>query len=232
MLSETDPACKEIIKQAKALNIMGDPANAVDHLGKVTLADGAVTGAHVVHAVDAVITDGTEVVMINRSNEPGKGQPALPGGFIDPTRNGAESAKKAATREAFEEAGIHLEGVSVTPVGTRHFDRPFDVRIAQGGRMQSHGIPDGDVFLVSTQAMLFDVPDLARTTLIAGDDAVPGSARRVAVDSITSKTVGIPDHADLIHEAVAQRKHREPTPSAVERERLRREKRPRSQEQG
>ena len=52
--------------------------------------------------------------------------------------------------------------------------------------------------MVSTQAVRFDVPDLADITLNAGDDALPGSARRVRIDSLTRDSVAIPDHFDMI----------------------------------
>lgn len=200
MINNDDPARLEIVERAKKLGITGSPNKAAHALGKITLADGKVVNAHVVHAVDPIITDGTELVMINRKNDPGMGKPALPGGFIDPTKGGGvESAVQAAAREAAEEAGVDLNKAKATLIGTRNMDRPFDVRIATtGGLDEKYGIKEGDIFMVSTQAVRFDVPDLTHTKLIAGDDALPGTARRVEIKSLTKDSVGIPDHFDMI----------------------------------
>ncbi len=202
MIDKNDPARLEIIERAKALKITGTPERAAHALGPITLADGRTVQAHVVHAVDPIITDGKFVVMIDRKNDPGKGKPALPGGFMDPLQGGGtESAVQAAVREAMEEVGITLgEGKLV---GTRNMDRPFDVRVAKSDLPQ-YDIKAGDIFMVSTQAVRFDVPDLANTKLTAGDDAKPGSARRVAIDSLTRDGVGIPDHFDMIQTAMPE----------------------------
>ena len=87
-IDKADPARLEIVERAKTLGITGTPDKAAHGLGSTTLADGKVVQAHVVHAVDPIITDGHEVVLINRKNAPGKGKPALPGGFLDPTKGG------------------------------------------------------------------------------------------------------------------------------------------------
>ncbi|MDE2101344.1 MAG: NUDIX domain-containing protein [Patescibacteria group bacterium] len=196
MIDEKDPAREEIVRRAMALGIAGSPNKAAHNLGKLTLADGKEVTAHIVHAVDPIITDGDEVVMINRSREPGMGKPALPGGFIDPKKGGGvESAVQAAAREAMEEVGVALH--DGTLVGTRNMNRPFDVRVAQKP-LPEYGIAEGDVFMVSTQAVRFDVPDLKATKLVAGDDALPGSARRVKLSVLTRDSVGIPDHYDMI----------------------------------
>ncbi|MDD1779115.1 MAG: NUDIX hydrolase [Candidatus Helarchaeota archaeon] len=56
--------------------------------------------------VDAVIFDGKgKVVLIKRKNPPFKGQPALPGGFIEPK----ESPEEAVVREAKEETGLDVK---------------------------------------------------------------------------------------------------------------------------
>lgn len=217
MLDEHDPVRQVIVDRAEALGITGDPDSASHPLGKVTLANGRTVNAFVIHAVDPVITDGETVVMINRHHEPGMGKPALPGGFKDPPMaEKAETAVQAAAREALEEVGIELGDGKL--VGTRKFDRPYDVRVADFSHIKDpeqlkkstaemfnkYGVKEGDVFLVSTQAVRFDVPDLSGTTLIAGDDATPGSARRVDLNTITKDYVGIPDHADMIREAVPE----------------------------
>jgi hypothetical protein len=82
-------------------------------------------------------------------------------------------------------------------IGQRNMNRPHDVRRATRA-LPDHGISEGDVFMVSTQAVLFCVPDLFRLRLTAGDDAEPGSARRVAVAGLSQNKMGIPDHYDMI----------------------------------
>ncbi len=203
LIENSDPARLEVSRRARALGITGNPDKAAHPLGAITLASGKVVQAHVVHAVDPVITDGTYVVMINRRNDPGKGKPALPGGFIDPASGGVESGIQAAAREAMEEVGVDLGHAHATLIGTRNLDRPFDVRVAANdGLKEKYGIESGDIFMVSTQAVRFDVPDLTHTSLTAGDDAAPGSARRVRIDSLTRDAVGVPDHFDMIMAAI------------------------------
>lgn len=215
MIDNNDPARLEIVERGKQLGITGTPDKAAHALGSITLADGRTVKAHVVHAVDPIISDGDELVMINRVNPPGKGQPALPGGLIDPTKGGGvESAVQAAAREASEEAGADLSKAPATLIGTRNFDRPFDVRVATSNALEAkYGIKEGDIFLVSTQAVRFDVPDLKNTQLTAGDDALPGTARRVQISSLTKDSVGIPDHFDMIVAAFPE-KFRAPAPVA------------------
>lgn len=195
MIDAQDPVRFEIVKRAQALGITGNPDKAAHPLGPITLADGRTVHAHVVHAVDPIISDGVEIVMINRKHDPGMGKPALPGGFLDPTRGGVETAVQAAIREAMEEVGIELGDGEL--LGRRNFNRPFDVRVATS-ELPQYGIAEGDVFIVSTQAVRFDVPDLAKTALVAGDDAEPGSARRVNIESLTKDSVGVSDHYDMI----------------------------------
>ena len=79
MIDNSDLARWEIAGRAQKLGITGTPDQAAHSLGKITLADGRSVNAYVVHAVDPIITDGYEVVMINRKNPPGVGKPALPG---------------------------------------------------------------------------------------------------------------------------------------------------------
>ena len=202
MVDKNDPVRDEIVRRAQALRITGTPEKAAHSLGEVTMADGKKVQAHVVHAVDPVITDGKYVVVINRKHDPGKGKPALPGGFIDPTKGGGvESAVQAAAREAMEEVGIRLG--NGTLVGTRNMNRPFDVRVALNDLPQ-YNIKENDVFMVSTQAVRFDVSDLTQTKLEAGDDAEPGSARIVEIAKLSKDQMGVADHYDMIMEAVPE----------------------------
>lgn len=199
----TDAERAEIVRRAESLGITGTPDKAAHALGPLTRADGTTLQTHVVHAVDAVITDGISVVLINRKNPPGQGMPALPGGFLDPQTDGrAENAPAAAAREALEEAGITLKGGIL--IGTRLFRRPSDIRFAWND-LPAYGIGKDDAFLVSTQAVRFDVPDLTQCHLEAGDDALPGSARRIALAALSAELVGVRDHYDMIQAALVAR---------------------------
>jgi 8-oxo-dGTP pyrophosphatase MutT (NUDIX family) len=202
MIDSKDPACQEIVSRAKGLGVGSNPDKAAHSVGKVTLADGRVVQAHVVHAVDAIITDGKSVIMIDRLHDPGKGKPAFPGGLLDPTEGGVETAVRAAAREAGEEAGADLQGAKAMLIGGRNMDRPQDVRIARGnGLEKKYGIKDGEIFMVSTQIVRFDVPDLSKLKLVAGDDALKGSARAVSIKSLSRGSVGISDHFDMLVQA-------------------------------
>jgi ADP-ribose pyrophosphatase YjhB (NUDIX family) len=203
MIDKNDPACLEIVARAEKLGITGDPDKAAHFLGTVTLADGSVVRAHVVHAADAFIYDGKYAVMIDRKNEPGKGLPAMPGGLIDPLEGGGvETTLVAARREAKEEAGADLTGVKGTLIGTRNMNRPHDVRVAKGNHLEKYGIKAGDIFMVSGQAVRFDVPDVLKLPLRHGDDAK--AVRPVEVAALTRNSVGIPDHYDMIMQGVAK----------------------------
>ncbi len=192
----------ELMRRVAKLGEVDVAEDCCHHLGEFTL-NGRQVKAHIIHAVDAIITDGESVVMINRKNDPGKGKPALPGGFIDPQAGGAEGSVIAATREAQEEAGISLNASDGKMVGHRRMQRPHDIRIARKD-MPQYGIKEGDVFTVSTQSVFFYVPDLKQKKLTAGDDALPGSARLVALRDITSESVGIVDHEAMIVEAMVE----------------------------
>ncbi|MGB9152496.1 MAG: NUDIX domain-containing protein [Alphaproteobacteria bacterium] len=185
-----------VAQRAVALGITGTPDKAAHNLGPITLGNGKTVTAHVVHAVDPVITDGVEAVLIKRKNPPGQGLPALPGGFMDPVKGGGvESAVQAAAREAMEEVGVKLSGGTL--IGQRNMNRPYDVRTATIDLPQ-YGIAKDDIFMVSTQAVKFDVPDLRQTKLVAGDDAEPGSAGHFPIATLTRDTMGIADHYDMI----------------------------------
>jgi ADP-ribose pyrophosphatase YjhB (NUDIX family) len=201
MIPNDDPARIAIAKRALEIEIKGDPDKAAHELGQFRLVNGQDVNGFVVHAADAIIEDGRQIVMINRKNEPGMGKLCLPGGFLDSIPGfGVESTVQAAAREAKEEVGIDLDQGQGQLIGTRNMYRPFDVRIARI-HMTQYGIKSGDIFMVSTQAVRFYVDNLERYNPVAGDDALPGSARKVEITSLTSDTVGIPDHFDMIAQA-------------------------------
>jgi ADP-ribose pyrophosphatase YjhB (NUDIX family) len=203
MIDENDPACQILVARAEGLHVASSPNKAAHSLGAVTLANGKVVKAWLVHSVDPVITDGEYVVMIDRLNPPGQGLPALPGGLIDPKEGGGvETAVEAAVREAGEEVKIDVSKAKATVVGARNVNRADDVRVAQGNHLEKYGIKEGDIFMVSAQAVRFDVPGLSKITLHAGDDAKKGSARLVKISSLTRESCGIPLHFDEIMQAV------------------------------
>lgn len=210
-LDADDPARNMLVdavlaNKSQMVDKEGVPTKASHTLGEVRLKNGKTVKMHVVHAVDPVITDGESVVVINRRFDPGIGKPTLPGGFLDPKEDGTvESLSTGAAREAAEEAGIVLE--EGKPIGRRQFNRPHDIRIAQSDELfDKYGIKQGDIFLVSTQAVKFDVPDLKEKRLSVGDDATPGSARLMKINQLTPADMGVADHFMLINAVMSEQK--------------------------
>ncbi len=209
MIDHDDPARMEIVSRAKKLGIT-DCLQKVSHeLGEIKLKDGRIVLAHVIHAVDAILTDGEHLVMIKRKNAPGIGKLALPGGFLDPKEEGGiETPVQGALREVLEEAfeGIQISLSEGQLVGRRNMNRPFDVRVARGDRLkEKYNICDGDIFMVSTQAIVFHFPALENTQLMAGDDALPGTACKIKIGSIIKDDMGVADHFDMIREAFSEK---------------------------
>lgn len=202
MLPDNDPARDELISRALSLGIQHSPDAPIHHLGKIILANSKTVNAHVVHAVEAIITDGKNIVMINRLNPPGEGKPALPGGWMDYKKdNIVETAEETAIREAEEETGAIVTNGKL--VGQRVMNRPHDIRVARKD-MPALNIKKGDVFMVSTQAVRFSVENVNALTLEAKDDAAPNSARFIPLKNLTYDYLGIPDHFDLIKQAIPE----------------------------
>jgi ADP-ribose pyrophosphatase YjhB (NUDIX family) len=194
-----------------------DPNEAFTEIGgNGVLVDGTWRKVYIIHAVDPIITDGKHVVLADRRFDPGSGLPAIPGGF----RNRGESTINAAIREAKEETGLDLNNIEPVPVGYRAYNRSHsssdiwssDIRIAQGAKLEEeYGIKPGSIVVVSTQAMRFDVPDLAaRQGELkkgpAGEDDKEEDVydpRLVRIDSLP-KVMAVSDHASLIHLTMAQ----------------------------
>jgi 8-oxo-dGTP pyrophosphatase MutT (NUDIX family) len=167
----------------------------VHHLGEFQRDNGDIVNAHVVHAVDAIITDKIRVVLIERANEPGQGLLALPGGFIDDVSGDPESVIAAAVRESLEEVGIKLSDGCL--IGDRRIFRPFDVRVAWRD-MPDRGISKGDLFLVTTQAVLFRMDAIPE--LEAGSDA--SYAESFLIERLAFHNFGIQDHPEILAEAL------------------------------
>ena len=206
-----DPAIqKEIIGRAIAGSFGDQPDRAIHSLGTINVPySSSPVSVHLRHAVDAIMVDPFgHVVLITREFNPGAGLKAVPGGFIDPI-NGVggesivENALKALFREAGEETGASeqlLQGARIVPVGSRNYDRPFDVREAFRD-MNGTDIRKGDLFAVSTQGFVIITPqNLAAAGLEAGSDA---KALHIPLFAdIKPPELGIADHYPMIRTAV------------------------------
>ncbi|MET0422298.1 MAG: NUDIX domain-containing protein, partial [Actinoplanes sp.] len=135
-------------------------------------------------AVDLVILtvreDALQVLLITRGNEPFRGRPALPGGFL----RGDEDIPDAAVRELAEETG--LDGKSL------HLEQ-----------LRAYGAPDRDPRgRVASVAYLAIMPDLPLPT--AGSDAK--TAAWTPVDQARG-TLAF-DHDQILDDAVEQARTR------------------------
>jgi len=191
-----------IIARCVAGRFGDQPDRAVHDLGAILLPDGRNVRVHLRHAADAVLLDDCgQVVLITRTENPGAGRLALPGGFIDEVKGAVETVLAAARREAVEETGIDPGLLrDAAPVGPRRFDRPFDIRMAWNN-LPGTDIRFGEIFAVSTQGYRFRISgDLRRVRLQAGDDA---KAVRVAeIATLNTEGFAVPDHVAMIAEAV------------------------------
>jgi len=186
----------------------GDAPDAAAHdLGVLEMPDGVLVRCFARHAADALLLDEAgQVVLITRMHEPGVGKLALPGGFMDAVDGVVEDGRTAALREAVEETGVSaalLAQCAVFAVGKRRYDRPFDIRRAWNDIVGT-AIKKGELFTVSTQGFCVKIPgDLRDVALAAGDDAA--SVRVMRVDELTAEMFAVPDHLEMILEAVGLR---------------------------
>ncbi len=199
----TDPDLqREIIERVKEAELPDSPDCLAHNLGKLEVPDGTTRTLFVRHAVDALLTDPDEnIVLITRRYPPGAGKLAIPGGFMDEAQGQVEEAEAAARRELGEETGIEqqlIEGAELQGIGWRRYDRPFDLRAAWNDLPET-GIRQGDIFMVSTQPVyLRTEADLLQVRLAPADDAT--AARVMSAGAITEGTLGIPDQLGMIRE--------------------------------
>ena len=195
----------EIVSRCLAGGFGDEPAQAAHDLGRITLPDGVVKQVWLVHAADAVLLDDLgQTLLITRLHNPGWGKQALPGGLLDPVNGHVESSRAAALREAMEETGISadvLARAGITQLGHRRYARPFDIRCAWRG-LTDLPVREGDFFTVSTLGFRVRVAgDLRDVALLAGDDA--RAVHVVPAAAVTADQLAVPDHIELIREALA-----------------------------
>jgi len=193
---------REIIERVKEAELPDTPDRLAHNLGPLEVPDGTTRTLFVRHAVDALLTDPDEnLVLITRRYAPGAGKLAIPGGFLDEAQGQVEAAEAAARRELEEETGIEqklIEGAELQGVGWRRYDRPFDVRAAWAD-LPDAGIKQGDIFMVSTAPVyLRTETDLSQVKLAAADDAT--AACVMGIGTLTAETLGIPDQLQMIQE--------------------------------
>src|SRR5947209_19174851 len=70
--------------------------------GCLPASDAMAAGAHPSVAVDGIVLHGGKLVAVRRKNEPYRGMPALPGGFVEL----GETTVEAVVREVLEETGL------------------------------------------------------------------------------------------------------------------------------
>ena len=196
---------RQITARVIAAELGVEPAEAAAYLGPLALPDGTIVGLFARHAADAIILDDYgQVVLITRVFSPVAGLLAIPGGFIDEVEGKVEVPLVTAIREAIEETGIAAEVLvqcNAMAIGTRSYDRPFDIRQAWND-LAGTSIRKGDVFSVSTQAFCFKIPgDLHDYPLQAGDDAKAVSVWAVA--KLVPDIFAVPDHITMIMAACA-----------------------------
>ena len=104
------------------------------------------------HTVDAVVIQSAHVLLIRRRAEPGRGQWALPGGFLNPE----ERMLDGAIRELREETKIKVPEAVLR--GSIKASQPYD---------DPHRSERGRLI---TQAFLFQLPDQIELPKVKGSD--------------------------------------------------------------
>jgi bifunctional NMN adenylyltransferase/nudix hydrolase len=131
---------------------------------------------------DAVVIQSGHILMIRRKDNPGAGQWALPGGFIDQT----ESIEDCCIRELIEETNIHLqpEVLKRCITNVTVFDRAGGVSSEDRGRIITHA------HLIK----LNDEKDFPK--VVGGDDAA--EAAWISLGELDPRKI-FSDHNDIIN---------------------------------
>jgi bifunctional NMN adenylyltransferase/nudix hydrolase len=157
-------------------------ADLIDEFGHVVSGERAWAGAPyppVFATVDAVLRARDHVLLIKRGASPGKGQWALPGGFIEPRQRLLEGA----VRELQEETRIDLPPALLRQslAGREVFDHPD--RSVRGRTI--------------THAFFFDLGTQAPPAVAAADDAAQASWMPIC-ELLTNETMIFEDHLHII----------------------------------
>ena len=133
--------------------------------------------------VDCVVQCAGQVLLVKRKNHPGKGQWALPGGFVEPR----ESLADGAMRELVEETALALDPAEL-PTALREvrvFDQPDR---SQRGRSITH-------------AHLFDLGEGEPPAVLGSDDAA--EARWIPLERIAELEHQLfEDHFQILDEMI------------------------------
>lgn len=133
------------------------------------------TDTNTIHlTADLIAFYGTDVLVIERGDDPFKGHLALPGGYVD----AGETSRAAAAREAAEETGLHIDPKHLRQLGV--YDEP--------GRD-----PRGRVVSV---AYTLTLPQQAN--VIAGDDAA--QAYWLGIEEALKRPMAF-DHQQILMDA-------------------------------
>jgi len=195
----------EIARRCRAGQFPDEPTEVANDLGLLHLPNGHSARVWLCHAADCVLLDDLgQTVLITRLHNPGRGKRALPGGLLDKMAGGGiELSRLAALREAIEETGISpdiLADADVRQLGHRRHERPFDIRRAWNN-LPGTPVQKDELFTVSTLGFRVRISgDLKQVTLTAGDDATAVNVVPAAL--VTSEELAVPDHLDMIHDAL------------------------------
>lgn len=195
----------EIMARCKAATVLDDPDSVANNLGFLNLPNGRQVRVWMVHAADAILLDDLgQIVLITRLHNPGRGKLALPGGLLDATPHGLETSLDAALREATEETGIppgRLQAATITRLGHRRTQRPFDIRRAWNN-LPGTPIQQNELFTVSTLGFRLRLQgDLRDIAFTPGDDAT--AVQILPAHTVTQANLAVPDHLDLINAAIS-----------------------------
>jgi ADP-ribose pyrophosphatase YjhB (NUDIX family) len=109
-------------------------------------------------AVGVLVEDGGAILLVRRTQEPGRGRWTLPAGFVD----AGEDPQAAAVRECREETGLEVEVLGLFDLATgRAHPRGADIMIIYRARAIGGTLHPGDD---ADQASFFrpqDLPELA-----------------------------------------------------------------------